>query len=174
MFTSVLSSIIPCHEFISLHNCFFFFIVLQFPFSPLIYRYRNRCSSWTVSGVVTDWLTDWLPSPSSSCPWNCCGCAVVGTHSTHPHSLRHCAKDWIVPTNTGPVLLIRRLGVAHLVELGRRGQHTATEPHRVPLHVVRNHRHVDRLRLQYGQWTHTKRLATTIIHPPHSPTTLSP
>lgn len=63
-------------------------------------------------------------------------------------SLRHCAKDRIVTTNTGPVLLIGRLRVAHLVELGCRRQHTATEPHSVPLHMMRNHRHVNRFGLQ--------------------------
>ena len=57
--------------------------------------------------------------------------------------LCHCAKDWIVTANARSVFFVCRLGMANLVELGRRRQHTAAEPDGIALHVVRNHRHVN-------------------------------
>lgn len=78
--------------------------------------------------------------------------------------LRHCAKDRIVPTNTGSVLLIRRLCVTHLVELGRRCQHTSAEPHRVPLHMMRNHRNVNWLGLKKDIYEKQKRMINTLLH----------
>lgn len=99
------------------------------------------------------WL--WLPfisshsSSSLSCYHTPQNLSLEPTHSTPSSStLRHGSKDGIVATNTGSILLIRSLRVAHLVELRCRRQHAAAEPHGVPLHMMRNHRHVNRLRLQ--------------------------
>lgn len=84
-------------------------------------------------------------------PFPACGYPQSLTHSltrTPSVPLRHRSEHGIVPTDTRAILLVRCLCVAHLVELGRGRQHAASEPHRIPLHMVRDHRHVDRLRLQ--------------------------
>lgn len=133
-------------EYHSLHN--------NYKVSPLV-THSITFDVVVVSGVVA--LVHLHPISSSHfsslspSPWNCCSCDTHFITLPHPPpmtQLRHCAKDRIVPTNTGSVLLIRCLRVTDLVELGRRCQHTAAEPHRVPLHMMRNHRHVNWLGLQ--------------------------
>jgi len=66
--------------------------------------------------------------------------------ATLSHSDR--VEDGVVPADGGPVLLVLRARVRHLVELGRGGQHGAAEPHREALHVVRDDVHLDGARLE--------------------------
>lgn len=52
--------------------------------------------------------------------------------------LCHGAENLIVTTDSRSVFLVGSLRVAHLIELGLRGEQTAAEPDRIALHVMRN------------------------------------
>lgn len=62
--------------------------------------------------------------------------------------LCHCAKDRIVSADARPIFLVGRFRVADGVELGSRGQHRATEPNSIALHIVRHDLRLDGLRIQ--------------------------
>ena len=57
--------------------------------------------------------------------------------------LRNSAKDRVISADSRTDFVVLLLGVASSVELWCRGEHRATEPHGVPLHVVRDDAHID-------------------------------
>lgn len=70
------------------------------------------------------------------------------SNATSRQTLRHDSEDGVVAADAGAVLLIVLLGVADLKELGRGGQHRASKPHGVALHVMCYYLHLHGLGLQ--------------------------
>lgn len=63
-------------------------------------------------------------------------------------NLGHCAEDGVVTANTGSILLVGGFCVTSLVEFWHCGKHAAAEPNGIPLHMMRNYWHINRLRLE--------------------------